>query len=101
MREPMVTRTIQTTKAVVMVVNTLEGETYTKEVIVPRTYKDDKALLKKVSPIIEAEENMKAVHIVTAEVIETLYGMTEQEFIEKASVMPPRNKSGETSEGVE
>ena len=41
MREPMVTRTIQTTKAVVMVVNTEQGETYTKEVIVPRTYKDD------------------------------------------------------------
>lgn len=93
MREPMVTRTIQTTKAVVMVVNTEQGETSTKEVIVPRTYNTDKALLKKVSPIIESEENMKAVHIISTEVIETLYGMTEQDFIKKAKVMPPRIKS--------
>lgn len=95
MREPMVTRTIQTTKAVVMVVNTEQGETSTKEVIVPRTYKDDKALLKKVSPIIELEENMKAVHIISSSVIDTLYGMTEQEFIEKAKVLPPRTSSVE------
>ena len=93
MKEPMITRTIQTTKAVVMVVNTEQGETYTKEVTVPRTYNDDKALLKKVSPIIESEENMKAVHIIKSEVIETLYGMTEQDFIKKAKVMPPRIKS--------
>ena len=93
MREPMITRTIQTTKAVVMVVNTEQGETYTKEVTVPRTYNDDKALLKKVSPIIESEENMKAVHIIKSEVIETLYGMTEQDFIKNAKVMPPRIKS--------
>ena len=37
----------------------------------------------------------KAVHIVDSEEIETLYGMTEQEFIEKAKVLPPRTKKEE------
>ena len=89
-RKPMVTRTLLTTKANVMCLNILSGEAENKVVTVPRTYKDDKALLKAVTPIVEAEENIKAVHIVHSEVIETLYGMTEQEFMERAVVLPPR-----------
>ena len=88
-RVPMVTRTITTTKAIVMCVDVEKGEPFNKEVTVPRTYKDRESLLKAVKPIIETE-SIKAVHIVDKTEIETLYGMTEQRFIECASVLPER-----------
>lgn len=60
-----------------------------RSVVVPRTYKDDEKLLKKVKEVLETE-TLKPVHIVDKEEIETLYGMTEQEFIEHAKILPPR-----------
>ena len=89
-RVPMVTRTIVATKATVMCLDVQAGEPCNKAVTVPRTYKDDESLMKKVRPLLETE-TLKAVHIVDKEEIETLYGMTEQEFIEHAKVLPPRN----------
>lgn len=89
-RIPMVTRTIVATKANVMCLNLQTGEPCNKVVTVPRTYKDDEALMKKVRPLLETE-TLKVVHIVDKEEIETLYGMTEQEFIQYAKVLPPRN----------
>lgn len=89
-RTPMVTRTIVATKAIVMCLDVVAGEPCNKEVTVPRTYKDDESLMKKVRPLLETE-TLKAVHIVGKEEIETLYGMSEQAFIEHAEVLPPRN----------
>lgn len=89
-RIPMVTRTIIATKANVMCLDVQVGEPFNKVVTVPRTYKDSESLLKKVKPLIETD-TVKAVHIVDSEEIETLYGMTEQEFIQYAKVLPPRN----------
>lgn len=88
-RTPMVTRTITTTRANVMCLDVQAGEPFNKEVTVPRTYKDNDSLLKTVKPLIETE-TIKAVHIVEKTEIETLYGMTEQEFIRHASVLPER-----------
>lgn len=85
----MVTRTITTTKAIVMCLDIESGEPCNKSVVVPRAYKDDEALLKKVKSVLETD-TLKPVHIVGEEEIETLYGMTEQEFIEHAEVLPPR-----------
>lgn len=93
-RIPMVTRTIITTKAIVMCLDIESGEPCNKSVVVPRTYKDDETLLKKVKEDIETE-TLKPVHIVGKEEIETLYGMTEQEFIEHAKVLPPRTSKEE------
>ena len=94
-RVPMVTRTITATKANVMCLDVQAGEPFNKVVTVPRTYKDNEELLKKVKPLIETD-TIKAVHIVDSEKFETLYGMTEQEFIQHAEVLPPRN--GENTE---
>lgn len=70
------------------------GEPCNKSVVVPRTYKDDEKLLKKVKEVLETE-TLKPVHIVDKEEIETLYGMTEQNFIEHAEVLPPRTAAEE------
>lgn len=89
-RVPMVTRTIIATKANVMCLDVKAGEPFNTVVTVPRTYKDNETLLKKVKPLVETDD-VKAVHIVDNEQIETLYGMTEQEFMQYAKVLPPRN----------
>lgn len=96
-RIPMVTRTIQTTTANVLCLNIKEGEPFNKEVVLPRTYKDEKSMMKVVEKVINTED-VKAVHIVQTEVNETLYGMSEQEFIAAARVLPDRKVSGETHE---
>lgn len=96
-RTPMVTRTITTTRANVMCLDVQAGEPFNKEITVPRTYKDDETLLKTVKPLIETE-TVKAVHIVSKTTIETLYGMTEQEFIEHAKQLPERNTKEEKTE---
>lgn len=88
-RKPMVTRTIKTTKAKVMCLDTLNEELVEREVLVTRTFKDNEKLLKVVKDIIN-EDNIKPVHIANTEEIEKLYGMTEQEFLEKAQELPPR-----------
>ena len=89
-RVPMVTRTITATKAIVMCLNIEQGEPFNVSVTVPRTYKDEESLLKKIKPMFETD-TVKAVHIVSTEQVETLYGMTEQDFMEHAKVLPPRN----------
>ena len=88
-RVPQVTRTIQTTKAEVLCLNIKEGNPFNQIVTLPRVYKDENHILKSVKKLIDSDE-IKAVHIVNVEVEETLYGMSEQKFIEMAEVLPPR-----------
>ena len=90
-RVPMVTRTIITTKVNVMCMDIETGEPCNKSTVVPRTYKNDENLFKKVKEVLETE-TLKPVHILDKEEIETLYGMTEQEFIEHAEILPARSQ---------
>ena len=82
-RKPMITRTIKTTKANVLCMDIEKGEPFNKLVILPRTYNDEKKLLKVVKETVETD-TIKAVHVVDKTEIETLYGMTEAEFIATA-----------------
>lgn len=92
-RIPMVTRTITTTKVNVMCLDVEKGEPCNIYVTVPRTYKDDEILLKEAKRIIEIENpGVKTVYVVGKDIIETLYGMTEQEFMKYAKELPPRGK---------
>lgn len=88
-RQPMVTRTIQSTHANVLCLNITDGEPFNTTVILPRTYKDDKAMMKVVEKKLNTED-VKAVHIVSSEVHETLYGMSEDDFITFAHELPAR-----------
>ena len=93
-RVPMVTRTITTTEVNVMCLDVEKGEPINKDVTVSRTFKDDEKLLKEVKKIVETD-TIKAVHIVDKREVETLYGMPEHEFIEHATVLPPREAKKE------
>lgn len=97
-RKPMVTRTIITTKVTVLCLDINAAEPFNETVTLPRTYKDNKKLLKSVEEVINTEE-VKAVHIVDKKEIETLYGMTEQDFINNAKILDPATrKEAEVSE---
>lgn len=89
MRTPMITRTIQTTEVTVLCLDTVKAEPFNTSVILPRTYKDDKHIMKKVSAMIDTDD-VKAVKVVDTVVKETLYGMSEDAFIAAAEILPPR-----------
>lgn len=82
MRVPMITRTVKTTAAEVLCVNIEDGTTSVKEFTLPRTYKDDKAILRALEE--QNADNVKLVHVVSTTVNERLYGMPESDFIKHA-----------------
>lgn len=84
-RKPMVTRTIITTKVNVLCLNLETCEPFNKVVVLPRTYKDDKKLMKALENFNTDTE--KVVHVVDKEEVETLYGMSEQKFIDNAVIL--------------
>lgn len=91
-RTPMITRTIQTTKANVLCLNIVEGEPFNLVVTLPRTYKDEKSLMKQVELAINTD-SVKAVHVVDTMVEETLYGMPEADFIAAAKPLPRKEST--------
>ena len=92
---PLITRTIQTTRVNVLCLDINQAEPFNKEVVLPRTYKNDEAVLKKAREIIDTED-VKAVSILSTTVEETLYGIPENVFIENAVVLPLRPVKNDT-----
>lgn len=90
-RKPMVTRTIITTKVNVLCLDITSAESFNKVLTLPRTYKDDKKLLKAVESVVNSDTE-KAVHVVDKEEVETLYGMDEQTFINNAIILDPETR---------
>ena len=95
-----VTRTISSTKVIVMCVDTETAIVENYGVTIAGTYTDEKKLMKAVTKVVETEK-LKPVLIVSTEVIDTLYGMDEQKFIEMAEVLSPRDKKEDKDEVVE
>lgn len=89
MRKPMITRTITTTQATLLMADTVTAEMHNVTVTLPRTYKDNETILKAARPLVETETD-KAVSVVSVSTKETLYGMTEADFIHAATIMPAR-----------
>ena len=85
-RKPMVTRTITTTQVNVLCLDIVAGEPFNQQVTLPRTYKEEKKLMKAIEEVVNTE-SVKAVHVVAKEEVETLYGMSERDFINNAVVL--------------
>lgn len=100
MRKPQVTRTIITTQATVLCLNVETGEPFNETVVVPRTFKDEKKLLKKITEMVDTE-TVKAVHIVDKVEVSILYGMSEEEFIKVAKILPPRSGASTAEDEAE
>lgn len=98
-RQPMVTRTFMTTKAQILAVNIHDEKTYVVEMTLPRQYKDDKEILKTAEKMNE-DESIRLVHVLSTEVVETLYGMPESQFVALAKPLPPRSGVKEDAEDL-
>lgn len=92
-RERMVTRTVTQTTAKVMCLDVTTAEVTINEYTIGGTYTDTD-LLKKCKSLFETED-FKLVHIESTKVEEILLGMTEEDFIHYATVLPPRKTQGD------
>jgi hypothetical protein len=96
-RVSMVTRTITSTELEVLCMNVAEVKVETIKTTLLGGITDNDTMLKKVKEKLETE-TLKPVHITSAQENETLYGMTEEDFIKIASVLPPRKGQQETAD---
>jgi hypothetical protein len=99
-RVAMVTRTITTTKVVVLCLELTKVEPFNMEIVLAGAFKDQKTIMKAVETKVN-NDTQKAVQLIKAEEVETLYGMTEAEFIEKANKLPARGTKEETANTAE
>lgn len=93
-RERMVTRTVVATEVNALCLNIETAEPFNKTVILSGTFKDKQAIEKAAKKAIDTDLE-KCVTVVEYTEKETLYGMTEQKFIELAKVLPPRDSKVE------
>ena len=85
----MVTRTVELTIAEVMTLDTTTAEVRIIPYEIGGGLTDNAAILKAVKKLHETD-TFKCVAVQSVSVKEILYGMTEQEFIAHAKVLPPR-----------
>lgn len=93
-RERMVTRTVVATEVNALCLNIETAEPFNKTVILSGTFKDKQAIEKAAKKAIDTDLE-KCVTVVEYTEKETLYGMPEQQFIELAKVLPPRDSKAE------
>lgn len=96
-REKMVTRTVTQTTADVMTIDTITAEVQVSEFTIGGTYDSDEILLKKLQSLFQTD-NLKLVHISSTTVEKLLLGMSEEDFIRYATVLPPRSAKKESEE---
>lgn len=101
-RPQMVTRTFTTTKAKLLAVRVSNERTEFVDITLPRTYKDAAEILKFLGKH-NTDPDLKYVHVVSKEEVETLYGMDEADFIAHAKILPPRvkNENAEDSDNAD
>ena len=90
-RAQLVTRTFKSTKVLAAACDTETLATVKKEITLPHAYSDSESILK----VLQKKHNTettKFVAVLSFEVTEGLYGMTEEKFLENAELLPPRVK---------
>lgn len=94
MRKPTVSRTMRFTEANVLTVNVNDQTTDVVTTRLPRTFKDDKSLLKAVRTQLETP-TIKVAHVIGTKVITKLLGMSESDFLRYATELPARQPSND------
>lgn len=94
----MVTRTVKVTKVNVMCLDIEKGEAFNEYATISGVFGNPEKLLKACKEVLDTDTE-KAVAIVEKKEIEQLYGMSEQDFISLAKLLPPRQ--GKDSEATE
>lgn len=91
MARNLITRTIKSTKVNALCLDIVSAEPFNQSFILAGTYKDIAKIKKALEKQFNNEEHVIA-HIVSVEELNTLYGMSEQKFIENAEILPARKQ---------
>lgn len=98
-RKRMVTRTIKGENLLVLCVHTDTRETEEVNLILTEKFKTEAKRLEHIAAIMsETDTTLKPVAILSSEPVETLYGMTEETFIQYANEMKPRSTINESED---
>ena len=89
-REKMVTRTVTQTTAEVMTIDVTTAEVQIREYTICGTYGTNEILLKELQKLFQTD-TFKLVNINSTTVDDILLGMTVEDFIRYATVLPPRS----------
>lgn len=90
-RKPQVTRTIKSIEASVLCVSTETRETLEQTFTLSGKIADKEKMLKAVEQM--CDEGIKPVSILDVTEKECLYGMSEEDFVKYAKVLPPRGQN--------
>lgn len=100
-RIAMVTRTINFTEVTALTVDVEAQATATQVFTLSGTFTENEKLIKALKKEYETD-TIKVVSVISTTVNEKLYGMTEQEFMSLAKVLPPRkNYNSQEEQPVE
>lgn len=91
MARNLITRTIKSTKVNALCLDIVSAEPFNQSFTLAGNYKDTAVIKKVLEKQFNNEEHVIA-HIVSVEELNTLYGMSEQKFIENAEVLPARKQ---------
>lgn len=91
MARNMVTRTIISTQVNALCLNLVTAEPFNQEFTLAGTYKNNDKIKKAIEKTFNNDEHIIA-HIVDVKEVNTLYGMTEQKFMENAEILPARKQ---------
>lgn len=91
-RKVMVTRTIKSIDVTALCIDLIKTEPCNRTVTLGNRFKNEKDMAKKLSEMLDTDD-FKFVKIVHTAEHETLYGMTEEDFIAHAIVIPAKGDS--------
>lgn len=89
-RVPQVSRTVTITNVCVMCVDILTQKVIEKNITLPRTFRDNRMIMKKLIST-NKDENIRFVHIKSVKIEHKVYVMPEEKFIKSAECMPNKN----------
>lgn len=90
-RQPMVTRTIVSTKVKALCMDLINRQPIEKTFVLARTYKDDNAVMKMLCKEYDSEE-LKVTAILEKVETKEIYGMSETRFVELADKLDDDRK---------
>lgn len=90
-RKPMITRTIESTEAMALCLDIVSAEPCNKTFNLTGTFKTEEKLLKAIKSAYDTD-SFKVVSIVSSKVVESLYGMDSDFFLENAVRLDPETR---------
>ena len=87
-----ITRTVEKTEVNCLCFDKTAAEAFNKSIVLPGTYRDEKAMARKAAKVIEADANIRFIEVVDTSIISGVYGITEEDFFAHAVELDPKTR---------